>query len=76
MSRGHHLSPATLTNMKLLLIIGKFDQQLRSPRGFPKVKIESKKAYLDCMWSLDKRMLPDKPEMTKENREANISYAN
>ena len=45
-------------------------------RGFPKVKFESKKAHLDCMWSFDKRMLPDKPEMTKKNREANISYAN
>ena len=76
MSRGHHLSPATLTNMKLLLIIGKSDQQPRSPQGLSKSEIESKKAHLDCMWSFDKRMLPDKPEMTKKNREANISYAN
>ena len=36
MSRGHHLSPATLTNMKLLLIIGKCDQQPRSPQGLSK----------------------------------------
>ena len=76
MSRGHHLSPATLTNMKLLLIIGKFDQQPQSPQGLSKSEIESKKAHLDCMWSFDKRMVPDKPEMTKKSREANISYAN